>query len=187
MYITAEEIISILFTQKWAVSVKYFELMVFSTYALPISVVLLNILSGNGHSGKFLKLELWKKLIGLTAMIVGFWGGIERFLEFNAVATLMALLLNMWYVSKIIPLSIRHQLSTIWKYAIIAFLGSLLILNIIPNSDMAWLTLSLKTILYIIIYIGSNIGIKTNGWVSFHSLFINKILNKLKRQAINNL
>jgi len=60
IYLISEELIIILFTEKWLPSVKYFKILVLSGFAYPISALLVNVLSSRGNSKAYLRLEIYK-------------------------------------------------------------------------------------------------------------------------------
>lgn len=183
LYLGAEEIIVLLFTDKWLVSVDYFKIMVFYGYAYPISVVLVNVLSGNGFSGKFLQLEIWKKVTGLAAMFIGFLFGMEGFLWGMACASTIAVLLNMWFVKKIINWNLFSQIKTVFQYAVLSILSVLIILwvkSFLPSHLV--LTLIVGSISFILLYVSVNLFFKSFGFKFFmEQLPSNFQLNKISR------
>lgn len=183
MYVDARELIVILFSAKWLVSVDYFKILVFSGYVYPVSVILVNILSGNGQSGKFLKLEIWKKVTGLLAMGVGFYIGMKGFLWSTAVAGTIALLLNMWYVRKVIQWPILQQCIIVYQYALMAIAGVMPVLLLqrwIPEND--WFRLIFNTLLFVSLYIAANYIMKTEGKRFAFNLLKTDILPKLTKK-----
>jgi len=66
LYLISEELIVLLFTEKWLPSVEIFKILVLSGFSYPISALLVNILSSRGNSKAFLRLEIYKKLIALA-------------------------------------------------------------------------------------------------------------------------
>lgn len=173
LYLDAKELIVLLFTDKWLVSVDYFKVMVFYAYAYPISVILVNVLSGNGQSGKFFQLEVWKKITGLAAMGVGFFFGMFGFLWALAVSSTIAVLLNMWYVNKVIAWPVRRQIMIVYQYAIYSFVAAIpvyWIKTLLP--DNLWLLLFAGTIIFAIVYMLLNRVFSTNAIVYLQEYFV---------------
>lgn len=146
MYINAKELIVLIFSDKWLMSVEYFKIMAFYGYAYPVSVILVNVLSGNGHSGKFFHLEVWKKVTGLLAMLAGFYFGMHGFLWGMVVASAIAVLLNMWFVQRVINWSVSAQFIIVYQYAAICILGVL---------PVVWLKTFLPANLWLLLIVGS--------------------------------
>ena len=120
--------------------------MAFYGYAYPVSVILVNVLSGNGHSGKFFHLEVWKKVTGLLAMLAGFYFGMHGFLWGMVVASAIAVLLNMWFVQRVINWSVSAQFIIVYQYAAICILGVL---------PVVWLKTFLPANLWLLLIVGS--------------------------------
>lgn len=180
LYLDAESLIVLLFGQKWIVSVDYFKILAFVAYGFPVSAILVNLLMGLGHSGTFLKLEIWKKIIGLTGMAIGFLWGIYGFLWANVIINAVGVTLNMWFVSKYIRFSPAEQWKILIKYAIIAFLCAfpLLLLNrVLPHN--LWLILIVNTVLFSVFYIMANLLLKTKGFLYVKDIFMSKIWVKI--------
>jgi O-antigen/teichoic acid export membrane protein len=166
LYLNAKELIVLLFSEKWLVSVEYFKIMVFYGYAYPVSVILVNVISGNGHSGKFLKLEVWKKVIGFLAMAIGFYFGIKGFLWGSVLSSFLAVVLNMWYVQKIIQWNWLEQLKILLPYTIASVLVVLIVLffNKFAHFNIL-VTLLLNSTFFLIFYTIFNYLIKSAGYL----------------------
>ena len=153
LYLNAHEVFVILFTEKWLVAVDYFKIMVFYSYAYPISAILVNILSGNGHSGKFLKLEIWKKATGVFAMFIGFYFGIYGFLWGSVIASTIAVLINMIYVNKVVELSVAMQFKIVYQYAFISVVTVLLLQFFLEQINLnVWGEILLESSMFFLIY-----------------------------------
>ncbi|MCW8821071.1 MAG: lipopolysaccharide biosynthesis protein, partial [Sulfurovum sp.] len=105
MYLISEELIVLLFTEKWLPSVEFFKILVLSAFSYPVSALLVNILSSRGNSKAFLQVEIYKKILQSINLYVGFLWGIEGYLYgLIAVATL-GVSLNILFASREIKLS----------------------------------------------------------------------------------
>ena len=184
LFLNAESLIILLFGGNWHPSVGYFQVLVFVVYAHPISIILVNVLSGMGKSGSFLKLEILKSFIGISGMFIGFLWGMYGFLWALVIAGTLGLLLNMWYVQKITGLSLKQLISTIAKYAVQAFVfaSAIWLLNqYLPHN--LWLLLAVNTILFSGLYFLFNFALKTNGFVYVKDIFISKIWSKINKKT----
>jgi teichuronic acid exporter len=173
LYLTAYEVFVILFTEKWLIAIDYFKIMVFYSYAFPISVILVNVLSGNGHSGKFLKLEIWKKIIGLIAMIVGFYFGIIGFLWGSVVSSTISVLINMHYVNKIIEWPVIIQVKIVFQYALLSLISTFFIIYF--NNYLSlniWISVIFKSVLFFVAYISFSSFFQTLGFTYLRRMLI---------------
>ncbi len=74
MYLISEELIVLLFTEKWLPSVHYFKILLLSGFAYPVSALLVNILSSRGNSKDFLQVQIYKKIYFLSIFMSVFYG-----------------------------------------------------------------------------------------------------------------
>ncbi|MTI38242.1 oligosaccharide flippase family protein, partial [Fulvivirga lutimaris] len=80
LFVTAEEIIILLFSDQWLPSVLYFKILIVATFTYPICALINSALEAGGNVSRSLKLELYRKLILILAYPIGFYWGIEGFL-----------------------------------------------------------------------------------------------------------
>jgi len=120
LYVVADDLFIILFTEKWNYSAQLFKIMAIVGFAYPLGSIMINVILGLGHSGLNLKLGLWKKSLKVPPLFIGFLWGIEALLYALIVAHLINLIINMIYVDKVINLSVKHQLNWIFKPLFIA-------------------------------------------------------------------
>jgi O-antigen/teichoic acid export membrane protein len=104
LYLVSEELIVGLFGEKWAPSVIYFKILALSGFAYPISALMVNVISSRGKSGKFLKLEIYKKVIQSVNLYVLFMYGVEAFLYGLIVVSVLGTLLNIKFAADEIDL-----------------------------------------------------------------------------------
>lgn len=180
LYLNANELIILLFSQKWLASVEFFKIMVFYGYAYPVSVVLVGVISGNGRSDKFLQLEVWKKIFGFASMAIGFYFGMIGFLWGNVISAFISVLLNMWYVQKIIDWKVEEQLYTLFPYLMLCIIPTIFLLNFLYLGAFGlFFSLIAKSILFTFIYVGINFLVKTEG-----QKYLNFLFGKIKSEMV---
>lgn len=179
LYLDAESLIVLLFGDKWSVSVEYFKILALVAYAFPVSAILINVLMGLGHSGAFLKLDIWKKIIGLSGMAVGFIWGIYGYLWALVLVNIIGVSLNMWFVGKFIGLKMVFQWKILLKYAVIAFIAVLVIwfINLYLPHNL-WLLLFVNTIVFLLLYGVPNVLLKTKGFVYLSGILKKRVITK---------
>ncbi len=161
MYLVADELIVLLFTEKWQGAVIYFKLLLLSGFAYPVSALLVNILSSRGNSKAFLRLEIYKKILLSINLYIGFLWGIEGYLYGLAIVSIFGVSLNILFASKEIELPFYAFVKPIVTQMLIAVLSVLFVM---------WFTKTIET--YAII----SMFIKGTLFISLY-LLINKILN----------
>ena len=104
LYLVSEELIVLLFSDKWLASVDIFKILVLSGFSYPISALLVNVLASRGKSKVFLRLEICKKLIASVNLLVLYFLGINIFLYGLVVQSFLAVSLNIFFASREIKL-----------------------------------------------------------------------------------
>ena len=76
----------------------------------PIHAINLNLLQVEGRSDLFLKLEIYKKLLGVVVLCVTIPMGLVAMCWGAVVSSLLALVLNTYYTNKLIRVGLIKQL-----------------------------------------------------------------------------
>jgi teichuronic acid exporter len=130
LFVIAEPLFDLLFTSTWSFSAEIFQMLAVVGFAWPVSSLIVSIIEGVGNSKAFLKLEILKKLVFIPVYIFGFWFGIKGFLAFFIVGNLVAVCLNMFFVSKEINVKVAYQLKLTLLYLLNAILAVMLVVVI---------------------------------------------------------
>lgn len=154
MYLISEELIIILFTEKWLPSVSYFKIIVMSGFAYPISALLVNILSSRGNSKAFFRLEIYKKIIFSINLSFGFIWGIEGYLYGLIIASSLAVFFNIIFSSREIVLAKSIFIRLIMQQMIIALIAASYV-DLLSREFVYgnFIMLLIKGLSYIVIYI----------------------------------
>ncbi len=165
MYLISEELIVLLFTEKWLPSVEYFKILVLSGFGYPVSALLVNVLSSRGNSRMFLKLEIYKKILLSINLYIGFLWGIEGYLYGFVVVTVLAVSLNILFASREIKLSFLVFVKPVIVQMTIAIISVgmvVLLTKEIETFDI--IMLLIKSIIFIIIYFSINKFLKISSF-----------------------
>ncbi len=155
----ADPLIKLLIGEKWAPSIPYFQILCFTGILYPLHALNLNILQVKGRSDLFLKIEIFKKIIGIISIIVVlFFGlGIIGLLWAQVFTNIISFFINSFYSKKMIDYSTRDQIKDIYPtffasiimagitYSITFFLdvrNIFLLLIQIPVGILVYITLS---------------------------------------------
>ncbi len=165
MYLISEELIVLLFTEKWLPSVDYFKILVLSGFGYPVSALLVNVLSSRGNSKAFLRLEIYKKILQSINLYVGFLWGIEGFLYGLVVVSILGVSLNILFASREIKLPFMIFVKPVITQAFLSIVAVWLVLAITQNIEAYNIILILlKGIVFGIIYISINKLFKTSSY-----------------------
>ncbi|HGV3921013.1 TPA: lipopolysaccharide biosynthesis protein, partial [Escherichia coli] len=153
--IIAQPLFFIILGAQWIEASKMVIILAFAYMIYPIHAVNLNILQVKGRSDLFLQLEIMKKLIGVSVILITMNYGIYSMCTGLLFHSYICLIVNTYYTKKMTTLTLKQQiieLGPIWFITIIscaiAYLGAL---NI---SDNALLQVLLMIVITSILYFG---------------------------------
>lgn len=126
----AKPFIILLVTEKWIDSVLLLQLMCFSTMWYPIHSINLNLLQVKGRSDLFLKMEIWKKCIGLLVMAATLPFGLVYFVAAGIASSFISLFINTYYTGKLINVGFKIQMKDLLPTYAISVLMFILVLSI---------------------------------------------------------
>ena len=105
----AEPAVLILIGDQWIPSIPYLQILCLSGLFLPVMIISANVINADGHSGKTLKLEIFKTLLTIFPIMLGIWFNIEALLWGMVVVAIIASLAYSKAVSKVIPYTMWQQ------------------------------------------------------------------------------
>jgi len=186
LYLISEELIVLLFSDKWLPSVDFFKILVLSGFSYPISALLVNVLASRGKSKVFLRLEIYKKLIASINFLLLYFWGIDTFLYGLIVQAVLGLSLNILFVSREIIMPFRMFAKPIIVQMGIAVAGVLITVWIFQNIELAdIIMLILKGSTFTLFYIVLNYVFKTSSFGYFMEQVMPIIRSKLENKVKN--
>lgn len=154
--LVAHPLILILLTEKWLDAYPFLQILCFGFMFNHISSINLNLLYVKGRSDWALKLEVLKKTVAVSILLLSLLGGIWGICIGQALYGFIATILNSKYTRLLINLSYFDQLKDfgkVWVYAFVPFILSKLIFMICSFGK--WDVL-FGIVLYALIYAFSN-------------------------------
>ena len=182
IFLNASYIISILFGPKWNESALLLQLMLLSTFAYPVSSLMLSIIEGSGHAGLFLRLEVVKKILMLPFLVLPFFVPLEKYLLSLGLLSYLGVLVNAVGVKKVIDIGVGESMKIVVYYNILAVIsvGSSYILMSYLNYSR-WSELIIGAAVVALIYMGLNKIFRTQG---FSFAYNELMLRMVKRSTI---
>ena len=158
LIVTGRELFAFLFGEKWLPAVPYFQVLAFASVIKPLTTYNLNVLKVKGRSDLFLKLEVYKKIIGAIAIICALPFGIMALVVTYTIVYHIMNLLNMIYSGRLIDYSVKEQfkdcyriyLSGVLCLGITYFIRSFLLVGLMGDFLILLLTSAIFIILYLI-------------------------------------
>lgn len=154
----ASSLIRVVITAKWDACVPYLQIMCFAMMWYPIHAINLNLLQVKGRSDLFLRLEIIKKVVGVSVMCVTIPLGVKAMCYGMIFTSVNALLINTYYTGKLINVGFIVQMKDLTPILITSIVSGIISYYCLPffNSDLIKIIIS--TIIYMGLYfLGSSI------------------------------
>lgn len=103
-------LVEVLLTHKWAGCIPLLEVLCFSLMWYPIHALNLNLLLVKGRSDLFFRLEIIKKLIGVTTIVATFPFGILWMCVGQVISSVLCLMVNTYYTGRFIHVGFLRQM-----------------------------------------------------------------------------
>ncbi len=154
MMAIAEPMIHLLLTDKWIDSVPYLRIFCFTYALMPIHTANLNAIKAMGRSDMFLKLEIIKKVIGVTVLIITAPLGVMVMAYSLLVTTVISSFVNAYPNKKLLDYSYFEQLKDILPSFLLSGFMAIIVYAIgLLNINML-LLLIIQVILGVVLYFG---------------------------------
>ena len=156
----AEPIVELLLTEKWLPCVPYLRIFCFTYMFWPIHTANLNAIKAMGRSDLFLKLEIIKKAMGLTLLLLTMRISVMAMAYSLIVSGILSQIINSWPNSKLLNYNYLEQLRDILpSIAIASGMGiCVYFVGFLPLPIA--ITLMIQIIAGAIIYIGATMLLK---------------------------
>lgn len=173
-----QSVISILLTDKWLPSYPFMVIFCITYMFYPVHTANLNAIKALGRSDLFLKLEIIKKVVGITAILITFKISVMAMAYSLLVTSVLSQIINSWPNKKLMNYSYIEQLKDILPGILLAaFMGGCVYcVNFLHLNN--WLTLIIQVPLGAIIYIGLSALLKLESFTY--------VLNMVKPALLNN-
>lgn len=151
-FVVAKNLFIILFTSRWYESIYMFKYLIVVSFLFPVSVIMLSTISGLGYPRRVLVSGVYKNIINLIPIIIGFFYGIESFLIYRVVFGVLGFGINCYYIKITINISMIEQLKYLFKPLLIATTLAVLI-NHFVYIENDYISLVVKSILFSVPYL----------------------------------
>lgn len=120
-------LIHFMLTEKWMPCVPYLQILCIAMMLYPINALNLNLLKVIGRSDLFLKLEVWKKIIGVLIMCITIPFGLLAICYGMLFLSAIAIFINSYYTGKYLQLGVTKQLKIFFPILISSSIMSAII------------------------------------------------------------
>ena len=116
----AEPLIRLILTEKWLPCVPYLRIFCITYMFWPIHTANLNAIKALGRSDLFLKLEIVKKIVGLTILLCTMWHGVMAMAYSLLLSSVLSQIINSWPNRKLLRYHYLNQLADILPALLLA-------------------------------------------------------------------
>ena len=178
--VCAEPIVKLLLTEKWLSALLYMRVFCFTYAFYPIHTANLTAIKAIGRSDLFLWLEIIKKIVGVAAIAISMWFGVEWMAYSLLVTTITSQIINSYPNRKLLGYSYLSQVKDMLPQMLLsAFMGACVFaINFIGLADI--ITLLIQVPLGVIIYVAGSYIFK---FESFNYL-LNMVLGFFKKRKV---
>lgn len=179
---TGTSLVGLLLTDKWLPSVSFMRIFCIALMFQPIHTANLNAIKAMGRSDLFLKLEIIKKVIGITALVLTMFISVEALAYSFLLTSLISQLVNSWPNKKLLNYGYLEQLKDILPALSLAAVMGILIYPVQLLGMSYVITLGIQIILGAVIYLVGSIIFKLDSflylWRTVKSFLKDKLLEK---------
>lgn len=116
----AEPIVGLILTDKWLPCVPFLRIFCITYMFYPIHTANLNAIKAMGRSDLFLKLEIWKKVVGMILLLSTMFISVEAMAYSLLISTLTSMIINSWPNKKLLNYSFLEQMKDIFPSILLA-------------------------------------------------------------------
>ena len=168
----AEPLISIVLTDKWLPAVPYLRIACFTFGLWPIHTTNLQAINAMGRSDYFLKLEIIKKVIGITALFIAMPHGVMAIAISGIITGIISTIVNSWPNKSLLNYTYFEQIKDI--------MPSLLLSSAMAYVVHLWILLDLKSWQLLLLQIPTGIIVYIAGSKLFKFEDYDYLINSIK-------
>jgi O-antigen/teichoic acid export membrane protein len=178
----ADVVVMALFGPKWMEAAPFLSVIALSGALLPVQVLNLNLLLATGASGTYLRIEIWKKLVGVLILGVGCALGLLALAYAAFLASVVSAVINAWPARRLVNFGPVRQLNDL---AGVFLCGGLMAIAVLAaKSQIAlspWLALAVLSVVGAVTYLCAGLLLRIAHFRESWSL-IGPVLNRAVRR-----
>lgn len=179
---TATAVVEVLLTEKWLPCVFFLRIFCITYMFQPIHTANLNAIKALGRSDMFLKLEIVKKIVGITLLMLTVNISVKAMSCSLLVSCVCGQIINSWPNKKLLGYSYLAQLKDIFPNIILAVVMGILILPISFIGLPPIVTLLVQVLFGIVIYLVGSIVTRNESFKYLFSM-IAPMLQKFRKRG----
>ena len=116
----ASNIVVVVLTEKWLPCVFFLQIFCITYMFYPIHTANLNAIKAMGRSDLFLKMEIWKKVIGMILLLATLCISVKAMAYSLLISTFVSMIINTWPNKKLLDYSFIEQMKDILPSILLA-------------------------------------------------------------------
>lgn len=158
--VLARPLVILLITDKWEACIPYLQVMCFWLVWSPIHSINLNLLMVKGRSDLFLRVEIIKKVIGFSIMVITLPMGIMYFLYGSILNSLISLVINTYYTGKLINVGFLRQMGDLIPVILLCAVTGIIVIGITSLLQNMILQIVIGGSVGVLVYVGISMLLK---------------------------
>lgn len=180
--VCAKPLVSLILTEKWLYCVPFLRVFCVSYAFFPIHTANLNAIKAMGKSGLFLKLEIIKKIVSVTALVATMWIS-PLAMAYSLLATsVIGQIINAWPNKKLMNYSYLEQVKDMLPQILLSLGMGVLVYCIPPIGASSFADLFVRVFVGVLVYWGGSKLFNIDGY----KYLLNMLSGLLKRKNISN-
>ena len=173
--VLAEPFIIIVFGENWVSAAPILQVLCVVGLFYPLHVANLNVLQAQGYSRLFFKLEIVKKMVGVTLLVTGSFFGIIGIALARSLGSFISLFINGYYTGKYLDYGMWRQLTDCASSIVISLIMAAILLWAQGfYDDLTALRMLGLVVFGAIVYIGINFILRAGAFTETYRFVTNK-------------
>lgn len=177
----AEPVVRLVLTDKWLPCVPFLRIFCVTYMFYPIHTANLNAINAMGRSDLFLRLEIVKKIVGMTILLSTMWFGVMAMAYSLLVSSVLGQIINSWPNRKLLNYGYLEQLKDILPGILLAFGMGCCVYPVSLLGLSSAVTLVIQVPLGAAIYIGASAVLHLESFEYLMGM-VRPVLDKVRRE-----
>lgn len=182
--VVAEPLVKLLLTEKWLPAVPFLQLFCVQYAIMPIHTANLQAINALGRSDIFLKLEVIKKVVGVTIILVTLPYGIYALAIGSVVGDLLGSFINAYPNKKLLDYSYLEQLKDIMPSILLSLGMGFTVYMVRVIALPSGIIVLLQITIGILFYLGCAHAIKLESFSYLKATIFGLIKNRKRKEAL---
>lgn len=174
----SQNVISILLTDKWLPAASYLVIFCITYMFYPIHTANLNAIKAMGRSDLFLKLEVAKKIVGLSVLFSTMWFGVKVMAYSLLFVNVSSQIINTWPNKKLLGYGYIEQLKDIFPGIIMAVVMGIIVSFGVYIPVIKGVQLIIQIAVGIAVYILGSKLFRLDSFYYIENILVKKFLHK---------